>query len=272
MPTVTEHHVPVEGADLYVKEAGTGPPLLLIHGSGINADTWGPIFDDLARDFRVVAYDRRGFSRSHGKPTARWQVHGSDAAAVVRSMDAGPVAVVGWSSGGIVALDLAVAEPRLVSHPVLLEPPLHAIKHLDRTQVRAFLRSQIAARRRGPAAGVVVFMEYTCGYRGGGSLWADYPQENKDTLRANSAGLLVELRAARRDRHLNARALGRLTVPVTIAYGARTQLYFERCAKAAAKLVPGAELRTIPGANHALGTSAPEETATLIRAAVSSPG
>ena len=267
-PSVRTRTVRVDAGELFVKEAGDGPSLLLIHGSGIDADTWGPIFDDLTRDFRVIAYDRRGFSRSTGPATPRWQTHGEDAAAILRELHAAPAAVAGWSAGGIVALQLAIAKPSLVSRLVLLETGLHAVKHLDRVQMRAFLGAQIAARRRGPAAAVDVFMDYTCGFRDGESLWADYPADRKDVLRANAASLLVELRAAGRDRHINRRALSSLKVPVTIAYGERSQRFFESCAKGAAKLMPDATLTTIPEANHALAASAPDATAELIRSAV----
>lgn len=46
--------VETDGASLFVKEAGTGSPILLIHGIGIDAENWGPIFDDLAHDHRVM--------------------------------------------------------------------------------------------------------------------------------------------------------------------------------------------------------------------------
>jgi pimeloyl-ACP methyl ester carboxylesterase len=45
-----------DGVDLYVKEAGAGEPVLLIHGTGINADTWSPVFEDLAADYHALSY------------------------------------------------------------------------------------------------------------------------------------------------------------------------------------------------------------------------
>ena len=56
----------VDGAVLYYEEHGSGPPLLLIHGTGAFADVWSPVLDGLSRRHRVINYDRRGFARSSG--------------------------------------------------------------------------------------------------------------------------------------------------------------------------------------------------------------
>lgn len=263
----------VNGVDLFVKESGAGPPVLLIHGTGIDADTWGAIYDDLARDHRVIAYDRRGFSRSGPEgATPDWKRHSADAAALLREMEAAPATVVGWSAGGIIAYDLAVSHPELVSTLVTFEAALHGVKHPSLGFMRTFVAAQVLGRVRGPEAAVDRFMHYTCGFREGGHVWDEYPADRKAVLYGNGRSMLRELNAAGRDRHLTAERLGGLRMPVTIAYGARTQPWFERCAKAAAKLVPTARLQTIPGGNHALAYTAPEATAALVREAAAATG
>jgi pimeloyl-ACP methyl ester carboxylesterase len=56
--------VNVEGLRTYVEGHGSGPPLVLVHGLGGSTELWRFVADDLARDFRVVAYDLRGCGRS----------------------------------------------------------------------------------------------------------------------------------------------------------------------------------------------------------------
>ena len=56
--------VAVDGVELFYREQGSGSPVLLIHGTAGNADLWSEVFDALAVDRRVSAYDRRGCSRS----------------------------------------------------------------------------------------------------------------------------------------------------------------------------------------------------------------
>src|SRR5574337_1870445 len=114
----------VNGVKLFYKEQGNGSPLLLIHGTAGDADLWGKTFDALAAHQHVIAYDRRGFSRSIAEPAQTLHQHSEDAASLLEALDTGASTVVGWSAGGIVALDLAVHHPELVSSVILYEPKL----------------------------------------------------------------------------------------------------------------------------------------------------
>lgn len=54
-----------DGAWLYVKDWGTGNPVILIHGWPLSSDSWDPVAEALANaGHRVISYDRRGFGRS----------------------------------------------------------------------------------------------------------------------------------------------------------------------------------------------------------------
>ncbi|WP_406430251.1 alpha/beta fold hydrolase [Streptomyces sp. NBC_00631] len=71
-----------EGVDLACEERGSGEPLLLIHGTGAQAATWGRTVDDLAAaGHRVIAYDRRGYGASAHPPVRDHRRHVADAAA-----------------------------------------------------------------------------------------------------------------------------------------------------------------------------------------------
>ena len=58
----------VPGTALYYDSAGDGLPLILVHGSAVDGSTWDGVLPDLARDHRVITYDRRGYGRSTHKP------------------------------------------------------------------------------------------------------------------------------------------------------------------------------------------------------------
>ena len=65
------------GGSLYYEDTGEGLPILLIPPAGATASTWGALVGDLAGAGRVIAYDRRGYSRSgvrlSGRPRRmRW--------------------------------------------------------------------------------------------------------------------------------------------------------------------------------------------------------
>lgn len=87
---------------LYVKDWGEGPPVILIHGWPLSADSWDDQAMALASTgHRVIAYDRRGFGRS----SQPWSGYGYDAladdlAAVIQQTDAQDATLVGFSMGG----------------------------------------------------------------------------------------------------------------------------------------------------------------------------
>jgi non-heme chloroperoxidase len=92
-----------DGTKLYVKDWGTGNPVILIHGWPLSSDSWDPVSDALAHaGHRVIAYDRRGFGRSD----QTWEGYdydtfADDLADVMKATGAANnVSLVGFSMGG----------------------------------------------------------------------------------------------------------------------------------------------------------------------------
>lgn len=105
-------HVQVNGASLWVEEAGKGPAVVFVHGGLGDLRLWEPQMWALSERFRCVCYDLRFFGRSTG-PGAEW----SPVADLVGLLDALGVeraALVGLSLGGGLALDVALAHPERV--------------------------------------------------------------------------------------------------------------------------------------------------------------
>lgn len=114
----------VNGVRLYHEEHGSGAPILCIHGGGSSALMWADAVAELARLGRVIAYDRRGCTRSERpEPYERTSVaeQADDAAALLDALAAVPAVVIGRSYGGAVAIDLALRYPDRVRALVLLE-------------------------------------------------------------------------------------------------------------------------------------------------------
>ncbi|APR84964.1 putative hydrolase [Minicystis rosea] len=113
-PTFQVRHVDVLGGTLRVLEGGDGPPIVLVHGRGGAATSWGPLLPALARRGRVLAVDLPGFGASRGH---RFDGGGVEAALdfFVAPLEAWLLserivapAVVGHSLGGLVALEIAL--------------------------------------------------------------------------------------------------------------------------------------------------------------------
>lgn len=86
----------VNDVDLYYEVHGAGQPLALVHGSWVDASTWGRVVPGLAESFRLLVYDRRGHSRSERTETqGSMEEDGDDLAALLENLDLAPAHVVG---------------------------------------------------------------------------------------------------------------------------------------------------------------------------------
>ena len=106
--------IKARGEQPLLRGQGDGPPILLIPPAGATASTWGALVGDLAGVGRIIAYDRRGYSRSGGEVVRSATEHARDAAAVLEALEARPAVAVGTSAGATIALELAVRRPDLV--------------------------------------------------------------------------------------------------------------------------------------------------------------
>ncbi|MBA3262089.1 MAG: alpha/beta hydrolase [Thermoleophilaceae bacterium] len=116
----------VNGVELEYEVAGSGEPVLLLHG-GLLADENGPLLGQpaLTDSYRVINYHRRGFAGSEhpdGKAQIADQV--ADARALLDELGVERTHVVGHSLGGVIGLQLALDHPEMVHTLALLEPAL----------------------------------------------------------------------------------------------------------------------------------------------------
>jgi pimeloyl-ACP methyl ester carboxylesterase len=116
--------VGADGVQLHADVTGTGPPLVLVHGTTGTRESWAAVAPLLAERHTVWAYDRRGRGGSTDATDHSLVAEAEDLLAVLAA--AGPGAhLVGHSYGGAVALEAARLGPDLASL-VLYEPPGHA--------------------------------------------------------------------------------------------------------------------------------------------------
>lgn len=123
MPEAAESgYAPVGGIQMYYAVYGEGSPVLLIHGGLSHADVWANQVPKLvAVGHKVIVADSRG----HGRSTRTAEPFGydlmaSDYLALLDHLKIDKVALVGWSDGGIIGLDIAMSHPerltRLFAH------------------------------------------------------------------------------------------------------------------------------------------------------------
>jgi len=92
----------IDKTELYVKDWGTGQPVILLHGWPLSVDSWDAQAMAIAdAGYRAIAYDRRGFGRS-SQPWSGYDYDtlADDLAAVIEQTGAKDAVVIGFSMGG----------------------------------------------------------------------------------------------------------------------------------------------------------------------------
>jgi 3-oxoadipate enol-lactonase len=118
---LTDVYLEVEGARLRFRDHGAGPALLLIHGWALDLELWEPQVPALARSYRVIRFDRRGFGLSTGDPSL--DCDAEDVVALLEHLGVERAALVGASQGARVALRVLLAAPARVACLILDGPP-----------------------------------------------------------------------------------------------------------------------------------------------------
>jgi proline iminopeptidase len=140
---VREGYIPVPGAELYFREVGNGPPLVVLHGGpDFNHNYLLPELDRLSSVFRLIYYDQRGrgkSSRNIAPDGVNLESEIDDLEGVRRYFGLDTIAVLGHSWGGLLAMEYMTRHAERVSHLILLNaaPASHADLQQFRQQRQA---------------------------------------------------------------------------------------------------------------------------------------
>jgi len=109
-------YAPVNGIKIWYAAFGSGTPVILLHGGLANSNYWGDLVPVLAPHYRTIVMDSRG----HGRSSRDAQPYGydlmaSDVLALMDFLKIDKAAIVGWSDGAIIGLDIAIHHPERLS-------------------------------------------------------------------------------------------------------------------------------------------------------------
>lgn len=138
----------IEGGT-HFRITGNGPPLILIHGAGLDLTMWAGYVAAFEADFTVIRYDMLGHGLS-AKPPGRRRL-GDFVAQLRRLHDyfgVGPAAVVGFSMGGLIARGYVASHPAMVERLVLV----NTVFGRSPAQRAAIQSRATLVEREGPAA------------------------------------------------------------------------------------------------------------------------
>ena len=243
---------------LYVEEQGAGEPLLLIQGLGYATWAWRYQTPELAKRFRVIAFDNRGTGRSE-KPPGPYSIEemADDAAAVLDSRGAGAAHVLRMSMGGYIAQLLALRQPGLVRSLVLLVTGPGGPGTLPVPE--ATREVWIASASLPPPEFARATMPLS--FRPG---WADaHPEQFEQLLAARlefpTPGECWAAQYGACERfYADGPPVERISVPTLVVHGTADRIVPYENGVALAGRIPGARLVTFEGAGHLAALEEPE--------------
>lgn len=114
-----EGYIEIDGSRLYYETAGTGDPVVLSHAGFLDSRMFDGIWEPLARQYRVIRYDMRGFGKSD--PVTGPVCRRDDLARLLGHLGVTGAHMVGCSVGGEISLDLALEHPDLARSLTLVD-------------------------------------------------------------------------------------------------------------------------------------------------------
>ena len=235
-------------------EAGSGQPLVFVHGSLLDQRYWGDEVEHFAAHFDTIALSRRhhwpnppkgDFSYTSVEQT-------DDVIAFLQSLEAGPVHLVGHSYGGYIAARIGYLRPDLLLSLTLMEPsgPIEgAAQELSRVAYHQLGADWV---RQGQAAeGVAHFLDTVCFE----PKWEDGSADYKAMTLDNAHTITEQVREIRPT--LRASDLSAITCPVLLMIGERSISPFPETLDRLQQLMPHAQRVTIPDASHMMNIDNP---------------
>jgi 2-hydroxymuconate-semialdehyde hydrolase len=258
----------VDGAEIAFRRAGSGPPVLLLHGIPTSSRVWDSVGGDLAADFDVIAPDLLGYGES-AKPADRDVSMAAQAVLVPKLLDALGVdraVLVGHDLGGAVAQRMAVDAPDHTAGLALIDSVSFDSWPILRMRILRATAPPFA--RRWPRAWFAWFELTMRPYVPKGEAREAFAA-GLEAWSGDRAGAEAFMRNARAmDPRITQEVAPRLRevrVPAHVVWGRRDPFQKVRWAARLRDAVPGATLAVLDG-GHFLPWDRPAEVAREIRA------
>lgn len=251
----------VNNVNLYYEFHGPedGELLILNNGVFMNTSSWAFQLPDLARRYRVLAYDMRGQGRSE-HPEGRYSLeqHGEDLAALMDSLGFGRAHMVGTSYGGELNLVMGIHHPERCRSLTIIA----SVSHSD-ALCRAMIERWVLAARLGDGPGFfrLIYADvYSEGFLNGRPDLIPMAEKRYAELDLPAAERLL-----RSFQNFDVRAdLGRITAPTCIIAAELDLLKPRKYGEILHRGIPGSEYHLIPEAGHVVVIEKAAEVNTIV--------
>jgi pimeloyl-ACP methyl ester carboxylesterase len=256
----SEHRLMIAGSSIACMTAGSGEPLLLVHGLGGNRRTWDQLFDSLAATHTVIAPDLPGHGDS-GEPAGDYSLgaHAAILRDLLIALGHPSASIVGHSLGGGVALQFAYQFPERTRRLLLISsgglgPELALMLRAStlpgaNSVVAGLARLPAGVTRRALTA--VSMLPGVLARQDAGPLsrgMHDLGGGKQRQAFIHTARAVIDWRGQKVSA---TRQLGLLAgMPMMVAWGSDDWIIPSRHHRAVASQVPGAQIVEIPRAGH----------------------
>jgi pimeloyl-ACP methyl ester carboxylesterase len=244
-------------------DSGTGSAVVFIHGAATSGELWAADLAELAADFRLIVYNRRGYGSSSSSPR-NWEAHAQDTIALIERLNAAPAVVVGYSGGSIIALHVALKRPDLVARIILLDPAFNLKRCLTPALVTTLAAVKLLRWLRGDRPAAERWLRYVSSYSTGGSAFeAKASAARRDELLANAPGIFADLASG--GWSVDESRLGDISAPVTIIDAKLSPSFLRRSSHRLKRLLPQARSVTLEHSGHWVGLDARADLLKVLR-------
>ena len=244
----------VGGTSFVYRELGPrgGTPLVFLHHFTAVLDDWDPrVIDGIAAHRHVITFDNRGIGATGGKVPHTLDAMAADAAAFIRALGHENVDLIGFSIGGGVAQEVALANPELVRRLILAGTGVRGGGGLTKMPLivgGAYLK---AALTRLDPRHFLFFNRNPAGKRAAAEYIARLQERTTDRDKAVShQARIAQLKAIREAGLGDPRDLSQITQPTFVANGDNDVMVASGQSHELAERIPNAKLTIYPDSGH----------------------
>jgi lipase len=234
-------------------DEGSGPPVILVHGSASSRGQWRTLALCLAPRYRVLAPDLHGYGGTPLPPTLATFGIDDEIALIDALVDlaGGEVHLVGHSYGGALCLRAAALRPERIRSLVLIEPTVFHLLRLQGervawSEIERVAKRHIALAESGDLAGCA---EHFLGYWSALEAWRQMPAEQRARIVQTMPKIAQEWRMVFALTGTY-EALAPLGLPTLLIRGSETTFAARSVVECLRDQLPSHALVEIPGAGH----------------------
>ncbi|MCC7447718.1 MAG: alpha/beta hydrolase [Anaerolineae bacterium] len=245
----------VNGTRLYYEVAGSGFPIVLIHGFGADSRVWDHQVEPFAKHYQVIRYDARGYGKS-AVPTGESYTHPDDLEALLDCLNIQQAHIMGQSMGGEIAMEFALAYPAATRSLILVDSALGGYQW-SQAYNESWIPIFTEAAQSGFKNAIDILMTHPL------HVPISEKPEAASRLRAilndYSAWHLTNRDTWRRPEPPAIQQLANITAPTLLMIPERGIPDFQQIAALLQRDIPNVRTVRIPGSGHVIPLEAPEQ-------------